>query len=540
MGPSRRVLWIALSLAVPGSALSAAAASAQFFAPAVQALELSTAPLSRSPRLVGMGGLTLVVPDRDNALDLWDFAGIPVGAISHDSTSTLDMRPGSQAASGEHDLGGGLTRQDLGARTMLFQVESFHRPSDGGSTFGLVGEVDNLTSNTPFSRSTEERESVRLPYVQPILGGPVPFMLGGRLQYALHLRIAAEHLHDQYRQIISNAAGEWLDQNGTEVTPPNFFDPVDYTVKTAELGASLAYPFGRRTRFALGFAGVRNQIRGTNNGDRYSSGRDENRPFAVGQSALVGSLGSHLDYGVSGRAWSGTSEQEWRFSTSGGAGGLPFTGRGKLLDRKEQGSTLDARARWHAGRLELGGSLSTRASKVIVDPPAAGDLTSLNYFINNVVLAQKGADTLALPDSVVHDDARHYAVAYAGGLSWSFGRGIAGAEYHWTRDLAQALVAGLGPRYLSWDVRGGLEWRLSPVLRGRLGYRRERVDLDTYTQGNEYVGDTGTLGIGLTPAGATWSTEIGYAYEWRRTDFPDPLAGRQGRQYLAAQLHWVF
>ena len=59
--------------------------SAQFFDPTLHALDLGTGRVARSPRLLGMGGMTLAVPDRNLSLDLWDFAQIPVGLASDDT-----------------------------------------------------------------------------------------------------------------------------------------------------------------------------------------------------------------------------------------------------------------------------------------------------------------------------------------------------------------------------------------------------------------------------------------------------------------------
>src|SRR5712691_10655041 len=127
MSPTRWVLPRALSLSLLAVMFGAATASAQFFEPALRSLDLSTGPVARSPRLLGMGGLSLAVPDRDASINLWDFAGIPVGLASDDTTSTLDVRPGTDALSSVTRLSSGRERQNLAARSTLAQMEAVYR-----------------------------------------------------------------------------------------------------------------------------------------------------------------------------------------------------------------------------------------------------------------------------------------------------------------------------------------------------------------------------------------------------------------------------
>jgi hypothetical protein len=93
MTPTRRLMR-AMSLSVLALMWVAGTASAQFYGPAVKALDLAGGPSARSPRLLGMGDLELAVRDRDNQTNLWDFAGFPIGLATDDSTSSIDLRPG--------------------------------------------------------------------------------------------------------------------------------------------------------------------------------------------------------------------------------------------------------------------------------------------------------------------------------------------------------------------------------------------------------------------------------------------------------------
>src|SRR5438132_852717 len=122
MSPSRRVrirtLCLGLILCAAGLA-AAAEARAQPYDDALRFLDLTPDPLARSPRLKGMGSLSLVVDDPHNRITLWDFAGSPAGILSSDSTSTFDLRPVTGSASSVRDAqsaAGPIERQSLAAR----------------------------------------------------------------------------------------------------------------------------------------------------------------------------------------------------------------------------------------------------------------------------------------------------------------------------------------------------------------------------------------------------------------------------------------
>ena len=58
------------------------ATDAQVYDAARQSLDFSPDPTARSPRLLGMGRLTLA-SDVHNGIDLWDFAGNPIGIFEN-------------------------------------------------------------------------------------------------------------------------------------------------------------------------------------------------------------------------------------------------------------------------------------------------------------------------------------------------------------------------------------------------------------------------------------------------------------------------
>lgn len=539
MSPTRWVLPRALSLSLLAAILGAATASAQFYDPTLHALDLSTGPVARSPRLLGMGGMSLAIPDRDASINLWDFARIPIGLATDDTTSTLDMRPGTDALSSVSRQSFGRERQNLAARSTLAQFESVYRNRESGSMFAVVGDFNSLRWDRPYSTSVELRQGLLHPEVMPVLGGVVPRFFSGRLGWAAHLRFRAENVEDHYRLIVRNAAGDYIGLGGGQLSPPRLFEPTNTDVNTGAYGFSSAYTMGQRTRFALGIERENNRIVASNDLARSSSETRETRPYWIGHAALVGGFGRTFEYGVDGIGRLSDSEKDWRFTTSAGVGAIPLSGRGNLLTREEKASELHARARWSPGRATFAGAFHTAADRITIDPPNDNDATSFNRFINQA-FNRPGADTLAFPDSVVHSQSRRYAYGWGGGASYRLGRSLVGAEVNWLRDVRSTLALGSGPRRIAWDVRVGLEHPLGAQMKGRLGYVYHWVDEDDYTSGNEYKGNAASLGLGYAPAGASWSLESGYQLEFRNPDFSDPADVHQSRQNLAIQLHWSF
>ena len=539
MSPTRWVAPRALSLSCLAVMFASATASAQFYDPALRSLDLGTGEVARSPRLLGMGGLSLVIPDRNASYSLWDLSGIPVGLSADDTTSTLDVRPGTDALSSVSQLDAGRVRQNLASRRTATQLEAVYRSRESGSLFGLVGDLSSLRWDHPFDRAVELRESLVHPEAMGILGGEVPRFFSHHLRWGAHLRFRDETVEDQYRFIVSNAAGDYIDLAGGQMPAPNEFTPTSVDVNTSAYGLSTAYALGRRTQLAFGIEHETNRIHSANDLKRSSSEIQETRPYWNGQAVLVGRFGRTFEYGITGTGRLAKSEADWRFTASASVGAEPLTGRGNLLTRDERSSELTARARWSPGRATFAASLHTEASKVLIDPPNAGDPTSLNRFIS-AAFNRTGADTLSLPDSIVHGEARRNAWGWGTGAGYRFRRTTVGVELHWSRDVRFTLQQGAGPRRIAWDIRGGLEHPLGAQLQGRLGYAYRTVDEDDFTAGNEFEAQSVSVGLGFAPAGATWALQSAYRLEFRSQDFESVDDERQSRQNLALEVHWSF
>jgi hypothetical protein len=200
---------------------------------------------------------------------------------------------------------------------------------------------------------------------------------------------------------------------------------------------------------------------------------------------------------------------------------------------------LKSRLRVKTGNFELGGSFWTQASKVNITPPASGDPTSFNLFLNQVY-HRVNADTLALPDSVVANELGSYAWGYGAGVSYRLKRGIVGAEWHWSRELLEQTYAGSGPQAISWDVRSGWEFACTDMITGRLGYGYRWWDENEFMQQNEFKGNSTSMGLGLHPLSTTWTLEAAWTFAWNQSDYGDPAERRDTRQMLSAQIYWNF
>jgi hypothetical protein len=518
-------------------------AHAQFYDVARRSLNFSLDAIERSPRLLGMGRMTFVGDDPQTAITLWDFALNPIGVLDADSSSTLELYPATSSASDVVDTPGDpiLTqRQDLAARESRVAYEVWRRVGRR-TAYGFAGDLGQLRMDGLYADGIERRSTLSQPTVMPVMTGHVPFVRSDHWLYALRLFYSGEGSTDEYRNTIRNSMGEYVNQDGTQLDPPEFFTPTDYQVRSTGGGIGLGYDRGRALRIALAVDQVQNQINGSNDGGRRSAKTDEKRPISRGQATLVGHLGRDIEWGVDGRTWASSSEEHWLFTISGGIGANPLEGRGKLLEREARGRTLQSRARWKHGPFEVGGGVSVGYQRNAITPPGSEDPTSFNHFLS-LVNYWPNADSLALPDSVLANVSEERAWEAGGGLSFRLpgGRGLWGIEYHRQRRLLEQTLGGPGPLARGWDVRTGLEFPCTSVMTGRAGYARSWLDRDVNTSQNEYLANTLTLGIGLKPSGAMWTFEAGYAIAWHQADYGSPAEPHGSLQQLTSLLRWAF
>jgi hypothetical protein len=516
---------------------------AQFYDAARGSLGFSLDAIERSPRLLGMGGMTFVGDDPHTAITLWDFAASPLGVLDADSVNTAEIYPATSSFSGVHKLPsdtGTRERQDHAARETRVAYEMWRR-AGGKSAYGIVGDLGSLRMDETFSETVERRSTFSQPTIMPVLMGHMPYVKSSRWLYSVRLFYSGETAVNQYRSVSENSEGQYIDQTGQELDPPDFFTATDFKVRSTGGGLGVAYDRGRAFKAAVSMDVVQNSIQGKNEAARRFAQSDEKRPYHTNQATLVGRMGRSLELGVDGRDWRSRSEERWLFSTSAGIGGEPLAGRGKLLERDELGRALRTRLRWKHGPFELGGGLATGYHRIIITPPGVEDLTSFNYF-RNTISYRVNADSLVLPDSVLFNRSEERTWEAGAGVAMRLPgeRGSWGAEYHRTRGLGEQTRSGQGPLLRGWDLRTGLEYRCTQAMTGRIGYAYRLVDRDDYTRQNEYLSHTMTLGLGLRPAEATWTFEAGYAIEWQQADYGTPAEPRASRQQLASMVRWAF
>jgi len=542
MSPRRRVLLSAISLIFLLTAL-AVPAYAQFYDAARGSVGFSLDGIERSPRLLGMGGLSFVGDDPHTAITLWDFAANPLGIVDADSANTAEVYPATSSFSRVHNLpsdADARERQDRAARETRVGYEIWRR-AGGKSAYGIAGDFGSLRMDQVLSEAVERRSVFTQPTVMPVLVGPIPYVKSDRWLYSVKLYYSGETQQIRYLGVSENAAGQYIDQTGPGVAPPDFFTPMNYKVLSTGGGLGMAYDRGRAFKAAVSMDIIQNRIEGKNESARRSAQNDGDRPYHTSQATMVGRLGRSLEWGVDGRDWRSRSDEHWSFSISAGTAAPPLVGGGEFLQREERGRALRTRLRWIHGQFELGGGLATGYRRIIITPPSIEDLTSFNHF-RNTTYYRLNADSLVFPDSVVFNQSEERSWEAGGGLAMRLpgARGSWGVEYHRSQGLTEQTVSGQGPLRKGWDLRTGLEYRATQVMTGRFGYAYRRADEDDYTRQNEYLANVVTLGLGLRPAGANWTLQAGYAIEWWRAEFGTLADQRSSRQHLASMVRWTF
>jgi hypothetical protein len=538
MRPWLRVITSALIAGLV--AILARNASAQRYDEALRNLDFGPDPLARSARLLGLGRLTLVADDIHNQITLWDFAANPIGIAEDDSGSTFELRPASAAHSAVADPfpdEGRFQVQTLAGNEYRIGYEGWRRTRDG-TAYGATGDFGVLRMDQPYSEDSERRSSLSEPNIQAVITGRVPWILKSpRWRYALRAIVIKETSLDEYRSFVVNPTGAYIDRNGSLLSQPLFLVPNQYDVLTTGGGLALGYRVGPGLQAAIGGDILDLDVQGMNDGKRYNAATHERRPVKQGQASVTGRVGN-LEYGADGRVWSSTSSPTWDFSISAGIGQDPMVGRGDLYDRKEFGSAFRSRARWTQGPLEIGAGVSTSFDRLTVTPPDPALHSSFNYFMNTIYV-RPNADSLAYPDSVVYNKAEQRSWDMGGGIAWHVGRHLAGVEVHKGREDLNQVTAGDGPKREYTEVRGGVELGVTSALQGRVGGLVRTDDRDVNTYGNKYKGGGITLGLGVHPARAIWSFDVGYLAYWYRISDGDPTQSRGSRQQFLSQLRWA-
>lgn len=542
MGASRRVTRSAMVILMAAAAGAAPVpASAQQYESSLRSVGYFPDPLARNPRLLGMGRLSLA-SDVHNDLNIWDVAGNPLGIAGAESISVVEVRPRVRTAAGVHDLPDApRERQDLGARHMRNGLEAWRR-SSGGATYGLVGEFATLKLDRPYSQDSEMRSRFTVPAISGVVNGPLVWIPGNRVQYALRVGYTLELLDQERYDFFRLANGDYLGRRTSRLSDPDLFTPNHSEVSSLGLGGGLSYRFGEWLTAAANYDHVTAKVRGRNIGLRSESRLIEDRPFGIGQLSLAGRWGA-LRWVADGRGWRARSEEFWEWSVSAGPTSLPLSGSGKRLDRDEEGTTLRTRARWTGGALDLDAGFNTSYRRTIVTPwypPEVGGVPGFNDFLDEIG-TRPGADTLNLPQRVMPSQVEARGVEMSAGATWRLAgdAGLIGLEVTRRTERFDQPAFG-GPEPSAWDVRAGTEIRLAASLLGRAGFVWGQDDRDDLSAADEYQRRSATAGLGYRPTGSRWSADLAYAFDWLDPDFGDPLRQRRSGQEFVLQVRWPF
>src|SRR5262249_36562832 len=152
-----------------------------------------------------------------NRITLWDLGQNPVGVIDADSTSTLEFGPTTGSASTLTDrFGSTFERQTSAGHDFRTYYEAWRRVA-GGTTYGALGDWSSIRTDQVYNEGVERRIELGRPNIMPILAGRLPMVATDRISYALRALIATPSSSEHYRVLVRNAAGEFVDQNGTEI-----------------------------------------------------------------------------------------------------------------------------------------------------------------------------------------------------------------------------------------------------------------------------------------------------------------------------------
>jgi hypothetical protein len=211
------------------------------------------------------------------------------------------------------------------------------------------------------------------------------------------------------------------------------------------------------------------------------------------------------------------SKAEYRFSLSGGLNGPPLASRGDMLYREFHQDWFRARVALTPPAvrgLTIGGDYVVRYDKEQVDPSTAPG--NYNDFMTSIA-----GDTLGMTKQIVPstDELRNWSAGAGVGyqVSPKVLVAVEGHRYQNTRDT-EALHA----REVIKELRGGLEFAVTPAWTGRIGGYHVADDADELTANNERVTNAFTAGVGWTKPRSRYTLDGGIEVGSRASNFPDP------------------
>jgi len=510
--PNLRFFRRALAATAAGLLATAAGAGAE---PNIRNLATTDHVVRLQPpwtRLEAMGGLVLSVRDEYTELNLWDFAGIPIGMVEDQDSTRLDLwadRDGLTLDQTEGDVDREV------ARYRSFDVAGQAIMRFGRSAIGLGAGSLGVTRGEPFADQEHVNEDVG----QPVLQATATGHLWKGIRWGLGALFADESRKDTWmRDEVVDGRVE-LTTEGEQLMPPSLFAADRAEVGVSGYSLALGYDVKRVVNTALYYGTRREEVEWHQKATRSIYDVAETRHWTQFGLGVIVKPRAGVDVGVAlGREYWADPEV-YRFSLSGGSNADPTTVRGNRRETQVRHDYAHIRAQADLPSLPvtLGGSYRVGYERGIQNPVA---VTPDDF--NNYVQYRAAVDTLEAPPLVaaLRRDLRSVGWGLGGSYRFLEERAVAGVEYEWDR------VAGDGTEYRvrtdTWQVRAGGQYDLSPAWAALAGYRHTSQDADAYSERNEMVADRASLGVVARRLLPGWEITGELYKEWQSTDYPDP------------------
>lgn len=518
--PPSPVRSVLLAFAVVAAAASGA--TAQPAERPITSLDYEARLQAPSIRLRGMGGLGLAVRDEFTELNLWDFAGIGSGLRNDRDSTSLDFWYEHDAITLDRSSGG-VDEEFARPRANTLGLETAIRGS------GLVVGIDaGLLGNTvaePYAAGAHRTVKQAMPVT--VVNAAGDFF--GPMQWGLRGVLGRMNHEQRFWTSTVEDGRVSIAPDGERLSEPNFFTLTDGHTSMSGIGGSLSYDPARYGQIGGYLDYRRDKISASQDDTRNIYEESEPRQtFGYGAAAIALPTDG-VQVGLHAGRETYDSEQEYRFTISGGSVDDPLTSRGPRLARDVRRDFLRVRGQGDLRSVPLTIGAAVRVAYERGIRSAATGEGNYNDFVLDVV----ANDTLIAPPLVDDSIAEVRTLEWGGGASYRLldSRALVGAEYRWARDAIDATAALR--RAVGWEVRAGGEYRFSPAWIGRLGWQHRAFDEDDSEELDEYVVDRLTAGVGSYLG--KWRLDLGGHLEWWRTDFPDPgEAGGDGLGFSAS------
>jgi hypothetical protein len=508
-GLAARSLAFALAVAaIPGIATTA---HAQYLAPATDRPGFEGRPTQPSLRLAMLGGLSLAIADENNEINLWDYAGSSLGLLGDRDATSMDIYFDSGSLTDKHTVGAQDTEMKRAHRGIA-GIQAVGR-STGKFAAGLDAAYFSAGTRLPAQDGLYTDETHTVPLAIPTFNG---MMFGGKMGWGAHLTFANGSAKDQYkRETIKDGTVQLSD--GELTSTPNPFTPDHGKTKVGGFGIGVGYEGIKGLQTAINWDRTSATVKESNTSARDVYETEEPQPANEFSFAAIAHPGGWGTIGVQVGTGKFKSKVEYRYSLSGGLNGPPLVSRGDMLYREFKQDWFRTRVALTPPGLKgltVGGDFAVRYDKDVVDPSTAPN----NY---NDFMASIAGDTLGITKPVVASTEELRNWSGGAGLGYQVSsRVLAGLEGHRYQNTHDA--EGLHAREVIAELRGGLEFQVTPAWTGRLGGYHVSDDTDALTANNERVTNALTAGVGWTKPKSRYAVDAGIEVGRRGSNFPDP------------------